>query len=77
MAKILIITGRIAEPIVKRAIEASRTRHVVEVFVAPIDIAAFLTADYVAKLLSTRGVKASIYDYIMLPGLAQRFWSNC
>lgn len=71
MAKVLIITGRLAEPIVRRAVEASGTRHVVEVFTAPIDVAALLTADYVAKLLSVKGVKASVYDYIMLPGLAQ------
>ncbi|MEM3936204.1 MAG: dihydropteroate synthase, partial [Ignisphaera sp.] len=69
MARILIVTGRLAEPIVRRVL-GSVAGYEIDVFVAPVDIAAFMTVDYVAKLLAGRVGKNS-YDYIILPGLVR------
>ncbi len=69
LARILIVTGRLAEPIVRRVL-GSVAGYEIDVFVAPVDIAAFMTVDYVAKLLAGRVGKNS-YDYIILPGLVR------
>lgn len=71
MAKVLIVTGRLAEAVVREAVARSNTKHFVEIVVAPVDVAAFLTTKYVAKFLSEIGVKKGDYDYIMIPGLAK------
>ena len=67
MARILIITSRLAEPIVRSALSRARTKHSVDVLVMPVQIAAFLNTNYVASYLKDLGVKN--YDYILLPGL--------
>ncbi|MEM4694759.1 MAG: dihydropteroate synthase-like protein [Ignisphaera sp.] len=71
MARILIVTSRLAEPIVREAVALSNTKHHVEILVAPVDVAAFLSTDYIAKLLLSRGIKKGDYDYILVPGLAR------
>ena len=71
VARILVVTGRLAEPIVRKAVEASKTKHFVEVFVAPIDVAAFMTTEYIANLLRARGIGKDMYDYVLIPGLAK------
>lgn len=68
MARILVVTGRLAEPIVRKAIVLSKTRHEVEVMVMPVDVAAFLTPSYIAGHLKSRGVSRDRYDLIMVPG---------
>ena len=70
MAKILIITGRLAEPIIKRVVSEVKSEHTVDVLTMPVSIAAFLTTEYVAKYLrDVAKVKSGDYDYILLPGL--------
>ncbi len=70
MAKILIITGRLAEPIVRKVVSGTKSEHIVDILVMPISIAAFLTTEYVAKYLrDVAKVKKGDYDYILLPGL--------
>lgn len=69
MLRILIVTGRMAEDMVKRAVAMSETRHYVDVMVTPIPIAAFLTTEYIASYLNSIGIKVRDYDYILLPGL--------
>lgn len=71
MARILVVTGRVAEGIVRRAVVYSGTKHCVEVVATPVPIAAFLTTDYIALYLKGLGVGPSDYDYILLPGLAR------
>ena len=69
MARILIITGRLAEPIIRRVLAEARTEHEVDVLVTPVQVAAFLTSEYIARYLRERGVRG--YDYILIPGLAR------
>ncbi|MEM2185173.1 MAG: dihydropteroate synthase-like protein [Candidatus Methanomethylicia archaeon] len=69
MVKILIVTGRLAESMVRRAVAMSGTKHHVDIIVTPIPIAAFLTTEYVASYLNSTGVRVRDYDYILLPGL--------
>jgi len=69
MARVLIVTGRLAEPIIKRVLAESKSEHKVDVIVTPIPIAAFLTAEYIAEYLKRFDVKG--YDYILIPGLAR------
>lgn len=68
MARILIVTGRLAENIVRKAIAHSNTKHVVDVVVAPVDVAAFLTPRYIAEYLKARGVSKDRYDLVIVPG---------
>ncbi|MEM0027116.1 MAG: dihydropteroate synthase-like protein [Ignisphaera sp.] len=69
MARVLVVTGRLAEPIVRRTI-ASISGYEVDVFVAPVDVASFMTVDYIAKLLAGR-VHRGDYEYIIIPGLVK------
>jgi len=69
MARILIVTGKLAEPIIRKVLAETRTEHEVDIVVTPVQIAAFLTAEYVAQYLKYRNLKG--FDYILLPGLAR------
>uniref|UniRef100_A0A7C5UTS2 Uncharacterized protein n=1 Tax=Ignisphaera aggregans TaxID=334771 RepID=A0A7C5UTS2_9CREN len=71
MARVLIVTGKAAEDIVRKAVAYSKTRHCINIAVTPIPIAAFLTAEYIANYLRNLGIKAGDYDYILLPGLSR------
>lgn len=69
MARVLIVTGRLAEPIIKRVLAEAKTSHEIDVLVTPVEVAAFLTVDYIARYLRQLGVRG--YDYILIPGLAR------
>jgi len=69
MARILIITGRLAEPIIRKVLTETKTEHDVEVLVTPFQVAALLTTEYVAQYLKQHVIKD--YDYILLPGLTR------
>ncbi len=71
MARILVVTGRMAEDIVRKTIAYSKTKHCVNVVVTPIPVAAFLTTEYIALYLKELGVSSRDYDYILLPGLVR------
>jgi len=69
MARVLIVTGELAEPIIRRVLVETKTEHEVDVLVIPVQVAAFLTVEYIARYLRERGVKD--YDYILIPGLVK------
>jgi len=69
VARVLIVTGRLAEPIIKRVLAEVKTSHEVDVLVTPVEVAAFLTAEYIAQYLKQRSVRG--YDYILIPGLTR------
>lgn len=69
VARILIVTGRLAEPIIRKVLSEVKTEHKVDVIVTPVQVAAFLTAEYVAEYLKQCNVRG--YDYILLPGLVR------
>ncbi|MBK5112434.1 MAG: dihydropteroate synthase-like protein [Candidatus Heimdallarchaeota archaeon] len=64
LPKILVLTGRAAEPIVRKFIPEN-----VEIFVLPVDVAAFITSKMILENLSKKTAK--IYDLIITPGLVQ------
>ncbi len=70
MAKILIVTGKCAAPIIRDIVEKI-DKHKIDIIVAPIPIAAFITPEYVVSLLSSSNIDARNYDMIMLPGLCR------
>ncbi len=71
MAKILIITGKAAAPIIRDIVKRI-DKHKVDIFIAPIPIAAFITPEYVVSLLSNSSdIDVKSYDIIMLPGLCK------
>ncbi|CAB49178.1 dihydropteroate synthase-like protein [Pyrococcus abyssi] len=61
--KILLVTGRLAEPLVRKYGKGC------DVFVAPVTVAAFLTPRMIADFLEKAGVKG--YDMILIPGLVR------
>ena len=65
--RVLIVTGMMAEEIVKR--HASEAGPDVDVMTLPVSVAAFITPEYAAKALRARKVKD--YDLILMPGAVQ------
>ncbi|MGB9622429.1 MAG: dihydropteroate synthase, partial [Candidatus Bathyarchaeia archaeon] len=65
--KILLVTGRFAEDIVKKY--ASESEGEIEVMALPVPIAAFITPEYAASFLKENLTKK--YDFILLPGYVQ------
>ena len=63
--RILLITGKLAEPLVKRYGKGC------DVFVTPVSVAAFLTPKLIAGYLKKAGVKSEDYDLILIPGLVR------
>ena len=63
--RILLITGKLAEPLVKKYGKGC------DVFVTPISVAAFLTPKLIAGYLKKAGVKSEDYDLILIPGLVR------
>ncbi len=65
--KILVVTGMMAEKIVRRySTEAAAD---VDVLALPVSVAAFITPRYAARALTAKGVKG--YDMILVPGSVQ------
>ena len=64
--KILLVTGRLAEGDVKRLAE----RYDLDVYVADVDIAAFITPSHLKRL------DLSKYDLVLVPGLAKGDWKS-
>ena len=66
--KILLLTGRLAESLIREAAEAAAPQHQCEVRVLPVAVAAFLHPRYVSSQLKDQ-VHAGQFDLILLPGL--------
>jgi len=64
LPKILVLTGRAAEPLVRKYIPEH-----VQVLVLPVDVAAFITNKMILDNLNKK--KAQQFDLIMTPGLVQ------
>ncbi len=65
--KVLVVTGRLAAEEVKRAVKKFEDA---EVFVADVDVAAFVTPKHL------RGLDLSKYDLVLLPGNAKGDWEK-
>ncbi len=63
--RILLVTGRLSEPLVRKYGEDC------DVFVAPVSVAAFLTPETIVRYLKKAGVKSEDYDLILIPGLVR------
>ena len=68
--RVLLVTGRLAEPIVKTAVRRAEVPPGVEVSieVLPIDVAAFITTGLLVRLIGSR---ARGYDLVVVPGLSR------
>lgn len=63
--RILLVTGKLAEPLVRKY------RKGCDVFVAPVSVAAFLTPELIVRYLKKAGIKSEDYDLILIPGLVR------
>ncbi|NJF24864.1 dihydropteroate synthase-like protein [Thermococcus sp. Bubb.Bath] len=63
--RILLVTGRLAEPLVRKYGEGC------DVLVTPVSVAAFLTPELIVRYLEKAGVKSEDYDLILIPGLVR------
>ncbi len=70
--RILLVTGKLAEPLVRKYGRGC------DVFVAPpVSVAAFLTPpELIVRYLKKAGIKSEDYDFIIIPGLVRGFCSN-
>ncbi|WP_456420491.1 dihydropteroate synthase-like protein [Thermococcus sp.] len=63
--RILLVTGRLAEPLVRKYGKGC------DVFVTPVSVAAFLTPEMIVRYLKRGGIKSEDYDLILIPGLVR------
>lgn len=63
--RILLVTGRLAEPLVRKYGKGC------DVFVTPVSVAAFLTPELIARYLKKAGIRSEDYDLILIPGLVR------
>ncbi len=74
-AKVLIVTSRLAYKVVKdvvdRAVKEGCSRYDVDILELPVDVAALVTTEYIAKYLRSVGITKGMYDLIVVPGLAR------
>jgi dihydropteroate synthase-like protein len=66
--RILLLTGHLAEPLIREAARTTAPYHRCEVRVLPVAVAAFLHPRYVSTQLKNQ-VHANQFDLILLPGL--------
>ncbi|MFX1475710.1 MAG: dihydropteroate synthase-like protein [Promethearchaeota archaeon] len=65
--KILLITGKLAEPLVRHAAQTAPPTYTCKVLVLPVAVAAFLHPKFVASRLRNRALGK--HDLILLPGM--------
>ncbi len=66
--KILLVTGKLAEPLIQRIIDEMQSLHTFDLLVLPVAVAAFLHPKYVSSQIKLRGPLKK-YDLILLPGM--------
>ena len=64
--KILLLTGRLAEPIVRRAARKCPSKYEIEVSVMPLSVASLATSKSIISYL--RNVRLEDYDLVMVSG---------
>jgi len=69
--RILLVTGRLGEATLRRAIERSNSKHHVDVLVLPIEVAALLTPELLKHYLSQIPGLSLRYDIVIAPGLVR------
>ncbi len=69
--KILLITGKLAEEIVKSKIRESKTKHMVDVLVLPVQVIALLSTHDIARILKRKNITRKDYDLVIIPGLCR------
>ncbi|WP_297510880.1 dihydropteroate synthase-like protein [Thermococcus sp.] len=63
--RILLVTGRLAEPLVRKYGKGC------DIFVTPVSVAAFLTPELIVRYLKKAGLNSGDYDLILIPGLVR------
>ncbi len=66
--KVLLITGKLAEPLIRKIISETKAPHSFDLLVLPLAVAAFLHPKYVSSQLKLRGPLED-YNLILLPGM--------
>ncbi len=66
--KVLLITGKLAEPLIRKIISETKAPHSFDLLVLPLPVAAFLHPKYVSTQLKLRGPLEE-YNLILLPGM--------
>lgn len=66
--RILVVTGRLAEPLIKKILHEETIDHDIEVIILPITVAALASTEFIANQLKKMNVKKGKYDLIIIPG---------
>lgn len=76
--RILFITGKLAEPALRRVVETlrSETDLQADIVVLKISVAALMHPEWVRKRLVEQSVDCAQYDRVLVPGLCQGDWST-
>jgi len=65
--RILVVTGKLAEPVIKRVLKKPLP-HEVDVVALPVAVAALANTELIATYLKKLGIDCKKYDLIMIPG---------
>ncbi len=75
VAKVLIVTSRLAYNIVRDVVDCTvregRSKYDVDILRLPVDVAALVTTEYIARYLKSAGITKGKYDLIVVPGLVR------
>ncbi len=66
--RILLVTGKLAAPLVKQIVSRIKTRHKVGIVVLPVNVIVLLSTDRIASELVKLGIGKGKYDLIIVPG---------
>lgn len=66
--KVLLVTGKLAEPLLRQILEETTAPHEFDLMVMPLTVAAFLHPRYVAAQIKLKG-SLEQYNLILLPGM--------
>ncbi len=69
--RILLITGKQAEEIIRKIVASTSTKHNVDILALPVSVIALVSTDFIARQLARQGIKKEDYDLIIIPGLCR------
>ncbi|OYT37227.1 MAG: hypothetical protein B6U89_07690, partial [Desulfurococcales archaeon ex4484_58] len=68
---ILLVTGKLAEPIVREVVSKTRSKHKVDIIVLPVHVISLLSTREIGLSLKRMNIDVSKYELVVVPGLCR------
>ncbi|MET1160101.1 MAG: dihydropteroate synthase-like protein [Thermoprotei archaeon] len=69
--RILLVTGKLAAPIVREIVSKTKTKHSIDIIELPVSAIALLSTEQIATYLKRLGIKRGDYDLVIVPGMCR------